>query len=235
MTLLSDLKLKVCKANLTLPKAGLVTLTWGNVSGLDEKREYMVIKPSGVSYDAMRPEDMVVVRLSDGETVEGGKNPSSDTQTHLTLYRAWPEVFGIVHTHSRYATVFAQAALSIPALGTTHADSFYGEIPLSRQLTPDEMGGEPGHYEAETGKVILETLSGRAPLEMPGVLVRNHGPFTWGKSPEKAVENAVILEEVAQMAYLTRTLNPAAPAIPQELLDRHFLRKHGKNAYYGQK
>lgn len=239
--MLEELKKEVWEANLLLPKYNLVTFTWGNVSGIDRKKGLVVIKPSGVEYDTMQPEDMVVLDL-DGNIVEGSKRPSSDTNTHLVLYRAWPEIGGIVHTHSKWAASFAQAGRGVPALGTTHADYFYGEVPCTRQMTPEEIGdpfgdAEKSSYETETGNVILETFSDRnlAPLEVPAVLVKNHGPFTWGKNPFKAVESAVVLEEVSFMAFHTRMLSPDSPALAHELLDKHYLRKHGKNAYYGQK
>lgn len=229
--MLEALKELVCKANLELPKYGLVTFTWGNVSGVDRESGLMVIKPSGVEYDNMTAEDMVVVSLETGEKVEGKWKPSSDTATHVALYNAFPEIGGIVHTHSRWATSFAQAGRGIPAYGTTHGDYFYGEIPCTRKMTPEEIGGE---YEKETGNVIIETFDGIDENTIPAVLVNSHGPFSWGTDPENAVHNAVVLEELAFMALQTEALNPDVKVMQQELLDKHFLRKHGKNAYYGQ-
>ncbi len=231
--MLEELKELVCKANLELPRHNLVTFTWGNVSGVDRETGLMVIKPSGVAYDGMAPEDMVVVSLATGEKVEGKWKPSSDTATHVALYNAFPNLGGIVHTHSRWATTFAQARREIPALGTTHADYFYGAIPCTRLMTPDEIAGA---YEKETGNVIIETFRTRGidPDQIPGVLVASHGPFAWGTSPMDAVHNAVVMEEVAFMALNAMTLNPALGPMQQELLDKHYLRKHGKNAYYGQ-
>lgn len=229
--MLENLKQEVLEANLELPKRNLVTYTWGNVSGIDRKEGLIVIKPSGVPYEELKMEHLVVLDL-DGNKVEGKLNPSSDTPTHLVIYKNFKDVGGVVHTHSKWATIWAQAGKSIPALGTTHADYFYGEIPCTRKMTDAEIQGE---YEKETGNVIAETFSSRNPNYVPGVLVNNHGPFTWGKDPGEAVYNAVVLEEVAMMAYhdfiLTQGINP----ISQALLDRHFLRKHGANAYYGQK
>ena len=229
--MLEELKALVCKANLELPKYGLVTFTWGNVSGVDREKGLMVIKPSGVAYDVMTPEDMVVVSLATGEKVEGKWKPSSDTATHVALYNAFPNIGGVVHTHSRWATSFAQADKGIPAYGTTHGDYFYGEIPCTRKMTPEEIAGE---YELETGNVIVETFRHMSPDDVPAVLVHSHGPFTWGKDPFNAVHNAVVLEEVAFMAFHAAALNPAITHMQQELLDKHYLRKHGKNAYYGQ-
>ncbi|MBP3441813.1 MAG: L-ribulose-5-phosphate 4-epimerase [Clostridia bacterium] len=229
--MLEKLKETVCKANLELPKYGLVTFTWGNVSGVDRESGLMVIKPSGVEYDNMSAEDMVVVSLKTGEKVEGKWKPSSDTATHVALYNAFPEIGGIVHTHSRWATSFAQAGRGIPAYGTTHGDYFYGEIPCTRKMTPEEIGGE---YEKETGNVIIETFKGIDENTIPAVLVNSHGPFSWGSDPGNAVHNAVVLEELAFMALQTEVLNPDVKVMQQELLDKHFLRKHGKNAYYGQ-
>ncbi|MBR3059420.1 MAG: L-ribulose-5-phosphate 4-epimerase [Oscillospiraceae bacterium] len=225
------LKEQVLEANLRLPKAGLVVFTWGNVSGIDRASGLVVIKPSGLPYEGMRAEDMVVVDLA-GKVVEGKWKPSSDTPTHLELYKAFPGCGGIVHTHSRWATTFAQAGRDVPAMGTTHGDYFYGDIPCTRKMTPEEIAGE---YEKETGLVITETFRGRDAMEIPAVLVHSHGPFTWGKDPAEAVHNAVVLEEVAFMAWHAMALNPAAGRMQQELLDKHYLRKHGKNAYYGQK
>ena len=229
--MLEALKEQVWKANLALPKHGLVTFTWGNVSGIDREAGLVVIKPSGVDYETMTADDMVVLRLSDGEKVEGKWKPSSDTPTHLALYRAFENIGGIVHTHSRWATGWAQAGRGIPAYGTTHGDYFYGEIPCTRKMTPAEIGGE---YELETGNVIIETFEGKSPDEIPSVLVNSHGPFAWGKDADEAVHNAVVLEELAFMAFHTEALNPKVNTMQQELLDKHYLRKHGKNAYYGQ-
>ena len=228
--LLEKLREEVLCANLDLPKHGLVTFTWGNVSGIDRDSGLMVIKPSGVSYEAMRVNDMVVLNLQ-GEIVDGALRPSSDTPTHLVLYRECPTIGGIVHTHSTHATAWAQAGRPIPAFGTTHADYLYGEIPCSRPLTKAEIDEA---YEANTGKVIVDTLAGRNPLQVPGMLVCEHAPFAWGKSPDDAVHNAVVLEEVARMALYTVMLNPTRPPIASHLLDKHYLRKHGANAYYGQ-
>lgn len=229
--MLEALKQTVFEANLLLPRHGLVTFTWGNVSGVDREQGLMVIKPSGVEYDDLRPEDMVVVDLETGERAEGKLNPSSDTDTHLDLYRAFPHIGGVVHTHSRWATIYAQAGRSIPALGTTHGDYFYGEIPCTRKMTPDEIRGR---YELETGNVIVETFRDKAPNDIPAVLVHSHGPFCWGKDPLNAVHNAVVLEEIAFMAWHNQMMDPAVPVMQQELLDKHYLRKHGANAYYGQ-
>ena len=229
--MLEELKQAVFEANLLLPKYDLVTFTWGNVSGVDREKGLMVIKPSGVEYDTMRPEDMVVVSLKTGEKVEGDLNPSSDTDTHEVLYNAFPDIGGIVHTHSRWATTFAQAGQGIEALGTTHGDYFYGEIPCTRKMTPEEIGGK---YELETGNVIVETFRDKSANDIPAVLVHSHGPFCWGTSPKNAVHNAVVLEELAFMAWHAKMLNPALPPMQQELLDKHYLRKHGANAYYGQ-
>ncbi len=231
--MLKKLKEQVWKANLLLPKYNLVTFTWGNVSGVDRKRNLMVIKPSGVEYETMTPEDMVVVGLETGERVEGKWKPSSDTDTHVALYNAFPELGGIVHTHSRWATSFAQAGQGIPAYGTTQGDYFYGEIPCTRLMTPEEIRGA---YERETGNVIVETFRTRQldPMQVPAVLVHSHGPFAWGTDAENAVHNAVVLEECAFMALHARMLNPELPPMQQELLDKHYLRKHGENAYYGQ-
>lgn len=234
--MLEELKISVCQANLMLPKHELVTFTWGNVSGIDREKGLMVIKPSGVEYEGMTADDMVVVELKTGRRVEGKWKPSSDTDTHLALYRAFPGLGGIVHTHSRWATTFAQAGRPIPALGTTHGDYFYGDIPCTRRMTADEIGGE---YELETGNVIIETFNGIDPMSIPGVLVHSHGPFAWGGTPMEAVHNAVVMEEVAFMDWhamvLESTLGqPASGRMQQELLDKHYLRKHGANAYYGQ-
>lgn len=229
-TMLEALKESVLKANLELPKYGLVTFTWGNVSGIDRETGLVVIKPSGVEYDNMTVEDMVVIDL-EGNVVEGKWKPSSDTPTHLALYQAFPGIGGIVHTHSRWATSWAQAGRGIPAYGTTHGDYFYGEIPCTRKMTPEEIAGE---YELETGNVIIETFRNKAADDIPAVLVHSHGPFSWGKDPQNAVHNAVVLEELAFMAHQTERINPGVTVMQQELLDKHYLRKHGKNAYYGQ-
>lgn len=227
--MLENLKKRVFEQNIALVKHGLVVLTWGNVSAKDEESGLVVIKPSGVPYDKMKVEDMVVVDL-DGNRVEGELNPSSDLPTHLYLYKKYPSLGGIVHTHSTYATAFAQSGREITPYGTTHADAFYGAVPCSRELSDEEIRDE---YEWNTGKVIAETVTD--PDAIPAILVKNHGVFTWGATPEKAVENAVTLEEVAKMAQITESLNRATPRIKQTLLDKHYLRKHGKNAYYGQK
>ena len=229
--MLKKLKGQVFQANLLLPEHGLVVFTWGNVSGIDREKGLVVIKPSGVSYEKMKAEDMVVVELETGKVVEGKLNPSSDTATHIELYKAFPNVGGIVHTHSRWATTFAQAGRGVMALGTTHADYFYGEIPCTRKLTKDEIGGE---YEKETGTVIKETFQGKDPDAIPAVLVHSHGPFTWGADPMDAVHNAVVLEEIAFMNFHALMLEPKISSMQQELLDKHYLRKHGANAYYGQ-
>ena len=230
--MLEALKKSVLAANLELVKRGLVTYTWGNVSGIDRERGLVVIKPSGVEYDNMTENDMVVVDLESGRVVEGKWKPSSDTPTHLVLYRAFGNVGGVVHTHSRYATSFAQAGKGISALGTTHGDYFYGEIPCTRKMTPEEIGGE---YELETGNVIVEAFGERSPDDVPAALVHSHGPFAWGTDPQNAVHNAVVLEELALMALCTRIISPDTQEMQPELLDKHYLRKHGKNAYYGQK
>lgn len=231
--MLEELKEQVCAANLLLPAHGLVTFTWGNVSGVDRERGLMVIKPSGVAYDGMTPEDMVVVSLTTGERVEGRYKPSSDTPTHAALYNAFPAIGGVVHTHSRWATSFAQAGRGVPALGTTQGDYFYGEIPCTRPMTPEEIAGA---YEKETGNVIIETFRQRGidPVQVPAALVRSHGPFVWGTDPMNAVHNAVVLEEVAFMDFHAMALNPGWQPMQQKLLDRHYLRKHGPGAYYGQ-
>ncbi len=229
--MLEQLKAQVFRANLLLPKHGLVTFTWGNVSGIDREQGLMVIKPSGISYDDMKAEDMVIVDLEMGKVVDGKLKPSSDTPTHLELYKAFSNVGGIVHTHSRWATSFAQAGRGIQALGTTHGDYFYGEIPCTRKMSLHEIQGE---YEKETGRVIKETFQGRDPDAIPAVLVYSHGPFAWGTDPMDAVHNAVVLEEVAFMNFHTMMLEPGIPPMQQELLDKHYLRKHGANAYYGQ-
>ena len=229
--MLEELKQAVFLANMELPQRGLITYTWGNVSGIDRQTGLVVIKPSGVPYEGMTAEDMVVVNL-EGEVVEGKWKPSSDTPTHTALYRAFPEMGGIVHTHSRWATTFAQAGREIPAMGTTHADYFYGAVPCTRPMKDAEIQGE---YEKETGNVIIETFRGVDPMTIPGVLVYSHGPFTWGKDAAEAVHNAVVLEEVAFMDWHAMALNPAQGSMQRSLLDKHYLRKHGKNAYYGQK
>lgn len=223
------LKRRVLEANLLLPKYGMVTFTWGNVSEFDRETGLVAIKPSGVDYDIMTVDDIVVLDL-DGKIVEGRLNPSSDTPTHLELYRKFEGIGGVVHTHSRFGTIFAQARRGIPPLGTTHGDYFYGEIPCTRDMTDAEINGE---YELETGKVIVETCKNYAVI--PGVLVANHAPFVWGKDAHEAVHNAVVLEEVAAMAWHTLALAPNTPNMGQTILDKHYLRKHGKNAYYGQK
>ncbi len=229
--MLKQLKKQVLQANLLLPKHGLVVFTWGNVSGIHREKGLVVIKPSGVSYDEMQAQDMVVVELETGKVVDGTLKPSSDTATHLELYKAFPNIGGIVHTHSRWATTFAQAGRGLVALGTTHADYFYGEIPCTRKMTKAEIEGE---YEKETGLVIKETFDGKNPDAIPAVLVHSHGPFTWGSDPMDAVHNAVVLEEVAFMNFHTLMLEPKMPSMQQDLLDKHYLRKHGANAYYGQ-
>ena len=228
--MLEELKELVCRANLMLPEYKLVTFTWGNVSGIDREKALMAIKPSGVPYDEMGPEDMVVVEM-EGKIVEGKWKPSSDTPTHLELYKAFPDCGGVIHTHSRWATSFAQAGRPIPAMGTTQGDYFYGDIPCTREMSPEEIRG---HYEQETGKVIVETFAGLDPAAIPGVLVHSHGPFAWGKDPVEAVHNAVVMEEVAFMSWHSMILNPQAGNMSRELLDKHYLRKHGSNAYYGQ-
>jgi len=231
--MLSQLKQEVLEANLQLPKHGLVTFTWGNVSGIDREKGLVVIKPSGVPYENLKIEDLVVLDL-EGNVVEGTLRPSSDTPTHLALYKAFTEIGGIVHTHSPWATSWAQAGRPIPALGTTHADYFYGEIPCTRSLNQEEIEQA---YELETGNVIIETFeqNNLDPVAIPGVLVKNHAPFSWGKNADQAVHNAVVLEEVAKMALQTYQLNPNQGVIDQFLLDKHYLRKHGAKAYYGQK
>lgn len=229
--MLDSLKKEVLEANLLLPQHGLITFTWGNVSGIDRECGLVVIKPSGVPYDGMTVDDMVVIDL-DGKVVEGKWKPSSDTPTHLELYKAFPDVGGIVHTHSRWATTFAQAGMGIPPMGTTQGDYFYGEIPCTRPMTEAEIGGE---YEKETGSVIIERFAGIEPMSVPGVLVYSHGPFAWGKDAMDAVHNAVVMEEVAFMDWHAMVINPSQGIMQQALLDKHYLRKHGKNAYYGQK
>ncbi|BEL81932.1 L-ribulose-5-phosphate 4-epimerase [Serratia marcescens] len=231
--MLTQLKQQVLEANLDLPRHKLVTFTWGNVSAVDRERGLVVIKPSGVEYEHMTAEDMVVVDLASGRTVEGAKKPSSDTATHLALYREFADIGGIVHTHSRHATIWAQAGLDIPAWGTTHADYFYGAIPCTRLMTQDEIEHD---YELETGNVIIETFRRRDinPNAIPAVLVNAHGPFAWGKDAHNAVHNAVVLEEIAYMGIFSRQLTPAIHSMQRELLDKHYLRKHGQHAYYGQ-
>lgn len=229
--MLEELKQKVYEANMMLPKYGLVTFTWGNVSGIDRNKGLVVIKPSGVDYSEMKPSDMVVVDLSSGSVVEGELNPSSDTPTHIELYKAFPDIGGVVHTHSSYATSWAQAGRKITAYGTTHADYFYGDIPCTRALTKAEI--ENG-YELNTGKVIIETFEGKDPNAIPGVVVFNHAPFTWGTDPANAVHNSVVLEEVAKMAYRCEVINPDVTRMGKYILDKHYNRKHGENAYYGQ-
>lgn len=231
--MLKELKKEVYEANMMLPKYNLITFTWGNVSGIDRKSGYVVIKPSGVNYEELSPEDMVVVDL-EGNSVEGKLNPSSDTATHVELYKAFPDIKGIVHTHSPWAVSFAQAGKVIPVAGTTQGDYFYGSIPVTREMRKEEIVEE---YEKQTGTVIIETFQEKQidPNQVPGVLVNDHGPFTWGTSPENAVHNSVVLEQVAEMTYHTLQLNPNGIEMSQDLLDKHYLRKHGKNAYYGQK
>lgn len=232
--MLEDLKLAVYAANMELPKRGLVTYTWGNVSGIDREKGLVVIKPSGVEYEELTPELLVVVDLATGKAVEGELNPSSDTKTHLELYRAFPSLGGIVHTHSAHAVAWAQARRDLPAFGTTHADYFYGTVPCTRELTRNEIEED---YEKNTGKVIVETFQKRGidPTAVPGVLCASHGPFTWGKDAAQAVYHAVVLEEVAKMGIYTLQIDPDAAPAPQYVLDKHYLRKHGANAYYGQK
>ena len=230
--MLEQLKQQVYEANMELPRRGLVTYTWGNVSGIDRESGLFVIKPSGVEYDELRPEDLVVLDLN-GNKVEGKLNPSSDTKTHIELYKAFPELGGIVHTHSTHAVAWAQAGRDIPCFGMTHADYFYGPVPCARALTQEEIDED---YEKNTGKVIIEAFRGRniQPMHVPGVVCSSHGPFTWGKDAAQAVYHAVVLEEVAKMALLTLQIDPNAAPAPQRIQDKHFLRKHGPNAYYGQ-
>lgn len=229
--MLEKLKREVCEANLKLVKEGLVIQTWGNVSGIDRKRGMVVIKPSGVAYDIMKPGHMVVVSLATGEVVEGTLKPSSDTPTHLVLYRAFPTIGGVVHTHSLYATAWAQTGQAVPALGTTHADYFYGPIPCTRLMKPAEIQND---YEANTGEVIVETFKGKDPMNCSAVLVASHGPFTWGRSAADAVHNAVVLEHVIRLAGETVRVFPSVKPMQQVLLNKHFYRKHGPGAYYGQ-
>ena len=228
--MLKTLRKAVHKANLQLPKLGLVLFTWGNVSGIDRTRGLVVIKPSGIPYKKLLQDDMIIVDLN-GNVVAGEGKPSSDTATHLRLYEAFPDISGVVHTHSTYATAYAQAGQNVPAYGTTHADYFHGPVPITRALTDYEIRG---NYELETGNVIVETFANLDPNAVPGVLVKNHGAFTWGASPADAVHNAAVLEECAKMAFLTRELNPNMPQVPQTLLDKHYYRKHGPGATYGQ-
>ena len=227
--MLSEMKKRVYEANMSLWKMGLIVLTWGNVSEIDREKGYIAIKPSGVPYESMTADDIVIVDL-DGNVIEGNLRPSSDLPTHIELYKSFKNIGGVCHTHSRWATVFSQAMLPVPPLGTTHADAFYGAVPITRKLTSEEISGE---YEKETGKVIIEAFENTDPMAIPAALVASHGPFTWGKNAAKAVENAVILEEVAMMAWHTMSISSGA-RIQKELLDKHYLRKHGKNAYYGQ-
>ncbi|MDE7136548.1 MAG: L-ribulose-5-phosphate 4-epimerase [Muribaculaceae bacterium] len=227
--MLEELKEKVFYANMELVRHNLVIFTWGNISGIDRERGLVVIKPSGVDYATMKAEDMVVLDL-DGNIVEGNLRPSSDTPTHIELYRSFPEIGGIVHTHSAYATAWAQAGLDLPNIGTTHADYFHDAVPCTADMTREEVEGD---YELETGKVIVKRFEGLNPTHTPGVLVKNHGPFTWGKTPEEAVHNAVVLEQVAKMASISYMVNPALTMNPL-LIEKHFNRKHGPNAYYGQ-
>ena len=231
--MLEHLKEQVYKANMALVEHGLVIFTWGNVSGIDREKGLVVIKPSGVSYDVMKAVDMVVVDLATGAVVEGDLRPSSDTPTHLAIYRAWPEVGGVVHTHSTYATAWAQAGIDLPNIGTTHADYFHNAIPCTPDMTESEVKGD---YELETGNVIVNTFNGGGinPMHTPGVLVKNHGPFAWGKTPDEAVHNAVVMEQVAKMAFVAYQVNPHLTMNPL-LVEKHFSRKHGPNAYYGQK
>ncbi len=229
--MLEKLKEQVLQANLELPQKGLVTYTWGNVSGIDRESGLVAIKPSGVEYDVMTAGDIVIIDL-DGNVVEGKFKPSSDAPTHVVLYKAFPDIGGICHTHSRWATSWAQAGIGIPAYGTTHADYFYGQIPCTREMSREEVESE---YEKNTGHVITETFCEISAPQIPAVLVKNHAPFTWGKDAVEAVHNSVVLEEVAMMAIFAQSLNPQIKPMPQTLLDKHFLRKHGANAYYGQK
>jgi len=228
--MLEKLKKEVFDANMELQSKGMVIYTWGNVSGIDREKNLVVIKPSGVDYDEMKAEDMVVVDL-EGNVVEGHYKPSSDTATHLVIYKNYPEIGGVVHTHSTWAVTFAQAGMAIPAFGTTHADYFFGDIPCTRELTETEINEA---YELNTGKVIVETIGTSDPMAVPAILVKNHGPFAWGKTPAGAVYNTVVLDKVAEMAYKTMTLNPRVDHVSQYLLDKHYYRKHGANAYYGQ-
>lgn len=228
--MLEELKEKVFKANLDLVKHGLVIFTWGNVSGIDRENGLVVIKPSGVSYDEMKVDDMVVVDINTGNVVEGSLRPSSDTLTHIALYHAFPEIGGVVHTHSTYATAWSQAGVDLPNIGTTHADYFHDAVPCTRDMKEQEVKGD---YELETGNVIVDRFKNLNPVHTPGVLVKNHGPFAWGTSPADAVHNAVVLEQVAKMASIAYTVNPSLTMNPL-LIEKHFSRKHGPNAYYGQ-
>lgn len=228
--MLDELKDIVYRANMALVEHGLVIFTWGNVSGIDRNRGLVVIKPSGVDYATMKASDMVVVDLATGEPVEGSLRPSSDTPTHLALYRAFPEIGGVVHTHSTYATAWAQAGIDLPNIGTTHADYFHNDIPCTRDMTAAEVEGQ---YELMTGNVIVERFEGLNPVHTPGVLVKNHGPFSWGRTPDEAVHNAVVMEQVAKMAFVAFSVNPSLTMNPL-LVEKHFSRKHGPKAYYGQ-
>jgi L-ribulose-5-phosphate 4-epimerase len=228
--MLEDMKIKVCEANLDLKRHTLIIFSWGNVSGIDREKGIIGIKPSGISYDELTPDKIVLVDL-DGRVVEGNLRPSSDTATHLELYQNFKHIGGVCHTHSTYATSWAQSCRPIPCMGTTHADYFYGAIPVTAEMTPEQIKDD---YELNTGKVIVETFKTIDPYQMPAVLVANHGPFTWGPTPDKSVESAVVLEQVAQMALNNVRLNPPLKPISQSLLDKHYLRKHGKNSYYGQ-
>ena len=228
--MLERLKEDVYKANMELQEKGLIIYTWGNVSGIDRTMQLIVIKPSGVDYADMKADDMVVVDF-DGKVIEGKYKPSSDTATHIELYKKYPEIGGVVHTHSTWAVAFAQAGMNIPAFGTTHADYFFGDVLCTRELSEAEISD---NYEQNTGKVIIETIGDKDPMEVPGIVVKNHGPFTWGKTPNGAVYNAVVLEKVAEMAFKTMVLNPKAMPVSQHLLNKHYYRKHGANAYYGQ-
>ena len=228
--MLEKLKKEVYDANMELQQKGMVIYTWGNVSGIDREKQLVVIKPSGVDYETMKPEDMVVIDM-EGNVVEGHYKPSSDTATHLVLYKNYPAIGGVVHTHSTWAVTFAQAGMPIPAFGTTHADYFYGDIPCTRELTQKEIEEA---YELNTGNVIVETIGNQDPMAIPGILVKNHGPFAWGKTPAGSVYNTVVMDKVAEMAYNTMTLNPRVQKVSQYLLDKHYNRKHGANAYYGQ-
>lgn len=230
--MLGKLKEQVLQANLMLPEYKLVTFTWGNVSGIDREKRLVVIKPSGVEYSSMTLNDMVVISLEDGRIIEGSRKPSSDTDTHLELYRRFPGIGGIVHTHSRWATIYAQSQREISVLGTTHADYFFGPIPCTRPLSKEEIAGS---YELETGRVIAETFREKDPIEVPAVLVASHGPFAWGTDAFDAVHNAVVLEELAFMAWHNQMMSPQIGSMQRELLEKHYLRKHGKGAYYGQK
>ena len=228
--MLEELKEKVYRANIDLVKHGLVIFTWGNVSGIDREKGLMVIKPSGVDYDVMTPDDMVVIDIRTGEKVEGKLKPSSDTPTHLALYRAWPEIGGVVHTHSTYATAWSHAGIDLPNIGTTHADYFHKAIPCTPDMTEPEVTND---YELETGNVIIKRFEDMNPMHTPGVLVKNHGPFSWGKDPHDAVHNAVVMEQVAKMAFIAYQVNPGLTMNPL-LIEKHYLRKHGPGAYYGQ-